>query len=108
MAEVLNLLIAGIWTVIVALVNDDLAYTLLSNKLGQLAVGVCLLTSYTVLTKAVNRFMTFATPLLYRTFFTSRSSRIIVAITWFLGFCHGVVGFFSEDKPKVIGIIEIF
>ena len=108
MAEVLNLLIAGIWTVIVALVSDDLASTLLSNKLGQIAVGVCLLTSYTVLTKAINRFMTFATPLLYRTFFTSQNSRIIVAITWFLGFCHGVVGFFGEDKRKAIGIIEIF
>ncbi|KAE9550303.1 hypothetical protein FO519_006493 [Halicephalobus sp. NKZ332] len=95
LAEVLNLLIAGIWTIIVAVVDKNLANTILSNKLGQVAVGVCLLTSYTVLTKAINRFMAFATPLVYRNVFNNKNSKFVIGVTWFLGFCHGVVGFFD-------------
>uniref|UniRef100_A0AC34QF54 7TM GPCR serpentine receptor class x (Srx) domain-containing protein n=1 Tax=Panagrolaimus sp. JU765 TaxID=591449 RepID=A0AC34QF54_9BILA len=88
-AEVLNLLISCVWTVFVAVVDKKLATSVFGYKLGQTAFGVCLLVSYTVLLKAVNRFMAISHP------FLVGNSKLIILGTWILGFLHFCTGFFE-------------
>lgn len=95
-AEILNLLISSFWTVFVTIIDKKLATSFFGYKLGQIAFGVCLVVSYTVLVKAINRYFAISYPLMYRRIFSNENSKLIIFAIWILGFLHFCIGFFGQ------------